>query len=570
MWKQRPFDEFREKTLIAQGKSKLLSRLLSQRNISPDTIEDFLASEYKNLNHPYSLHDVEKASSIFLEVAKANGRIAVAGDYDCDGIISATMIKELCNSFGLECNVFLPSRLEHGYGLSEKTVAAFLEKNKDIPDLLFVVDCGTNSKKEIDMLREAGIKKIIIIDHHSVDEKNLALNADALVSWHLSKSNEMCACGEIFQFIRGIRQLSKKVNPIEFLTYAAVGTIADVSPVVGDNRIIVKNGLTTFAINHILASGLTALMKQSRIMAPTLTQTDVSFKIAPKINAAGRIFQPDIVYGLMIERDPDIALKIAEYIGTFNDERKAIQKKIEQQALICVEQEKEKYTHGILLFCDSWHIGVVGIVASKLVEEFNKPTIVAGKNGEIWKGSGRSVKGVNLKNVLDTCPEIFEGYGGHSGAVGVTLKTHSLNDAAIVFNKACEKYFSENSVDKNQDKFYDAKLSAKLINPKTSEILSESLYPYCQENNMEPVFMLPDALITSVSTSEGKGWKVLTFNAEKGDIKVEAPFKTFSAKCGTEIEGRRANIYFSFPQHYEMTPNKYNKFELMVSDIELL
>lgn len=570
MWKQRPFDEFREKALIAQGKSKLLSRLLAQRNVNPDTIEEFISSEYKSLSHPFEIHDLEKAVKIFIECAKKKYRVAVSSDYDCDGIIGATMIKELCTSFNLECEVFLPSRLDHGYGLSEKTVNAFLEKMQEIPELLFVIDCGTNSKNEIDMLRGSGIKKIIIIDHHTPDEKNLALNADALVSWHLSKTTEMCSCGEIFQFIRGIRQFTKAINPIEFLTYAAVGTIADVTPVIGDNRIIIKNGLTTFAINHVMASGLTALMKQSRILAPTLTQTDVAFRIAPKINAAGRIFQPDIVYGLMIERDPDIAFKLAEYIGTFNDERKEIQKKIEQQALHCVEQEKENFTHGILIHCDSWHVGVVGIVASKLVEEFNKPTIVVGKNGDIWKGSGRSIKGVNLKDILDLCPEIFEAYGGHAGAVGVTLKNHTLNDASKIFNEACKKYFSDNDIESDQDKFYDAKLSAKVINADTSKIFAENLYPYCQDNNSEPIFLLPEALITSASIKEGKGWKVLTINIEKDGVRVEAPFKMFSPKLGTDIQGRTANIYFNFPQHYEISPNKFNKFELTIDDIELL
>lgn len=573
MWKQRPYDECREKSLLTQGKSKLLARLFSQRNIDPDTIEQFIGAEYKDLSHPFFLNDMKKAAEIFIENSKNKGAVCAWGDFDADGILSVVMIKELCNSFGLECNFFLPSRLEHGYGLNEKTVAAFFEKIKSRIDLLIIADCGTNSFAQIKILKEKLGCKIIILDHHTPDENtnNVATNADALVSWHLTKNAiETCACGEIFQFVRAIRQFSKKANPIEFLTLAAVGIVADVSPIIGDNRIIVKNGLTTFSISHMLSSGLIALMKQSRILAPVLTQMDVSFKIAPKINAAGRIFQPDIVYGLMIERDPDIAQKIAEYISSFNEERKVIQKQIEQQALLTVEAEEKIHTHGILIFCESWHIGVVGIVASKMVEEFNKPCIVAGKNGEIWKGSGRSVKGVNLKDILDLCPEIFEGYGGHAGAVGVTLKSHSLNDAPRIFNEACKKYFALNKIEKDDVQYYDAKLGIKVVNEKTSKMLAENMYPYCQENNVEPVFLLAGVTINSAEVKEGKGWKVLSFTVEKDGEKIEAPFKMFSPKFNTEIEGRTANIYFSFPQMHEQLPNKYSIFDLLCMDIEMV
>lgn len=567
MWESRPYDKNREEMLVKQGKSKLLARLLSQRNLDPFVIDDFIASDYKGLSHPHALNDVEKAAKLFCEVVKNNGKVAVIGDYDCDGIIGSVMIKELCNVFGIDCNSFLPSRLEHGYGLSKATVEDFFKKNEVAPDLLFVVDCGTNSKDEIKQLYDGGIKHIIIIDHHLPSE-NIATNADALVSWHLSKDDgcrEMCSCGEIFQFIRGVRWLTKKINPVEFLTYAAIGTVADVSPIIGDNRIIVKNGLTEYAINHVIASGLKSLMRQSKIYTANMTQHDVAFKIAPKINAVGRIFNPNIVFGLMIERDPDIASNTAEYIVGYNEERKKIQKDIEIEAIKMAQKQNNK--SGILVVNDKWHIGVVGIVASKLVETFNKPSIVIGKFGERWKGSGRSVKGVNLKEILDTCPEIFETYGGHAGAVGVTLKASMVDKAHKIFDKACHKYYTQKSISKEAVSYYDAMLDVPLIIPDTSLMLKNNLYPYCDEHNSEPVFMIPQVTIMDTSITEKETWRLFTFFVERNGKRCAHPFKFFTKKFGTELEGKTASVLFTFPQHDNFEATRFSQFELMVTDI---
>lgn len=567
MWQQKKYDKDREKDLISQGKGKLLSRLISQRNIPLEEVDSFLSSDYKKLSHSYTLNDCEKAVNLWCEIAKVKGEIATIGDYDADGIIGSVMIKELCNVFGLNCYSFLPSRIDHGYGLSKLSVRDFIEKCPSIPDLLFVIDCGTNSKEEIKMLYDYGIKRIIIIDHHVPSTESLALNADALISWHLSKDYkyEMCSCGEIFQFIRGIRWLTKKIDPKEFISYAAIGTVADVSPIIGDNRIIVRNGLTGYALNHVRASGLGALIRQSKIYGEGLIQHDVAFKIAPKINAVGRIFNPDIVFKLLIERDPDIANNTAEDIAEYNEERKKIQKQIEHEAVELARKYQNK--NGILVFKDSWNIGVVGIVASKLVEIFNKPSIVIGKNGDIWKGSGRSIKGINLKEILDTCPNIFESYGGHSGAVGVTLKTQSLEEANNIFDEACEKYYSDNNISQESIRNYDAMLDIPLIIPQTSIMLKNNLYPYCDENNPEPIFMVPQATIIDVKIAEGVTWRLLTFFIARNGKRCPYPFKFFTKKHDTGLEGKVMDVFFSFPQNNDFNASRFSQFELFVSDI---
>ena len=569
MWQLKTYDKEKEEAFIKRGTHKLLARLLAQRNIKLEEADKFLTPDYKDLSHPYKLHDVEKASKIFIDIVKAKGKVAVIGDYDADGVISSVMIRELCHIFGLECNVFLPSRLDHGYGLNPKTVAAFKEKLTVIPDLLIVVDCGMNNFKEIQELRNSGIKYIVIIDHHIGNKDQISTNADALVTWHLSEGIcEMCACGEVFQFIRGIRWLTKRVDPIEFLSYAAIGTIADVSPVIGDNRIIVKNGLTEYALNNVVASGLAALLKQSKIQTSALSQEDISFQIAPKINAVGRMHHPDIIFGLLVERDMSAAENIAGYILSYNDERKDVQKQIEIEAKAMIEMGNGDFANGILIINDSWHIGVVGIVAARLVDTYKKPVIVVGKHNGIWKGSGRTIVGVSIKEILDECPEIFDSYGGHDAAVGVTIKPKYLKKANAIFNKACKSIYAKHKIDENAVQYYDGNLTVKAIDPKIAKVLKQNLSPYCDENNNEPIFMLSEAIITDVSIMDkGKGWRLMKFNVEKDGYKIPYPFKTFSNIGGTELEGKKANIMFSFPQKLPNPNIPYSQFELTAVDV---
>jgi len=568
-WIKRPYDANKEAALISQGKNRLLARIFAQRKVDIDSIDIFISSEYKDISNPYSLYGIKDAAQLFVDTIKSNGNISTIGDFDADGIVSSVMIKELCNVFNVNCYSFLPSRLEHGYGLNEKSVKAFIDRQKNKIDLLIILDCGINSKKEIEELKKYA-NKIMIIDHHIIDKDRYSSNADVVVSWHLGSTCEMCTCGEVYQFIRAIHMLNKNINPIEFLTFSSIGTIADCSPIVGDNRIIVKNGLTSYAINHVRSSGLLALMKQAKIDVPSLTESDVAFKIGPRINAVGRLGEADIVFSLLTERDTEIATKIAEHVVGFNDERKKIQKDIENEAVSCVDFDKSKFTHGIFLKSKNWHVGVVGIVASRITEEFNKPAIVVGFSNELgtWKGSGRTCNGINLKEVLDTCPEIFSSYGGHAGAVGVTLKEDCLNKAAEVFNEACKKYCEKNNINTESYKYYDAKLSAKLITETTADMIHDNLYPYCEENNSEPVFLLPDVTIVDPSIKDGGTWRLLSFYVQK-DIKVEYPFKMFSPKFNAEeIDGKKADIYFQFPQKQEIQ-GKFYKFELMCVDIVL-
>ena len=565
-WKEKKYDKYKESILVKNGMHRMTARLLSQRDINTEKCSDFVSGQYKNLSHPYKLHDVEKSVKIFLDVAKNKGKISIIGDYDADGIISSTMLKELCNNFNLECEVFLPSRLEHGYGLNEKTIKTFLDKTNTIPDLLIVTDCGSNNYKEIEMLKKSGVSKIIIIDHHTIDKSLLSTNADGLISWHLTEGfNEMCACGQVFHFIRGIRWMTKKVSPIEFLTYAAIGTISDVSPLIGDNRIVVRNGLTEYAINHIIGVGFNSLLNHSKIHPSALTQSDVSFKIAPRINAVGRLSDPNIVHQFLIERDVGQANGLAEFICDYNDKRKQIQEEIEKKIDKKINNEM---SHGILVYDESFHIGVVGIVASRIVDRYKKPVIVIGFHNGEWKGSGRSIGGIDIKQLADDCSHIFSKYGGHQSAIGVTLNNDYLKNAHKIFNSVCEKHIE--SIGDNVDKQFDAVINPKSISIEIANVILRDIYPYTSDLNEEPIFKLNNVLVSDTNFIEKDNWSLIKFRANRKDYQIPYDFQLFSPPFGSEIDGRTVNLIFKFPQKINDPINQYYQFHLELIDVEFL
>lgn len=565
MWKLRPYSTKNESMFKADGVEPILARLLAQRIANPKNAERFLSTDYPNLRHPSSLPNMESAVEHFVDAVKNKRSIAVLGDYDADGVVSGTMMKELCRAVGVDCHVFLPSRLEHNYGLSGKSAEAFKSMHKnDPPYIVFLLDCGSNNKTEIEDLKAMGIKKVVVIDHHIITEEKGSYNADSFVNWHLGEEKEeMCTCGLMFQFIRGVRWKGLNVNPIAFLTYAAIGTIADVSPIVGDNRIIVKNGLTGYALNSVSASGLHSLIGRDTLAKGYLTQEDVSFKIAPRINAVGRIKHPDLAFGLLVELDPGAADKIATEVIESNDERKTIQKKAEVEASSFVG---EQHKHGIFLVKDDWHIGVAGIVASRIVEDFGKPAIIVGSYNGVYRGSGRSVKGVNVKEILDDCKEMFSAYGGHAMACGVTLKPEYIDRANQMFNDACERYYSKHNVDLERHRYYDMTLKIDSVNMELATLLSEKMAPYCEATNPEPVFLLKNVRVFEVfrkDYQQGK-YKILKFKVSKDEKTLPYTFLSFqlSRRFGEEIEGKHMNVYFKMPQ----SPDA--KFELQLVDLE--
>jgi len=543
MFVLRPYNKNKEE-LYNKNNPRLISRLLSQRNI--DNIDEFLKCDYDALSDPYTLNGVKEASKLFCQVILEKGAISSFGDYDSDGIISSVMIHELCKTLKHDCTSFLPSRLEHGYGLNKTAIEHYKKTVKNPPNLLVILDCGSNSEEHILELKKWGVKHIIIIDHHTIEANKATKSANVLINWHIDNKSEMCTCGLVYQFIRGIRKLTKRIDPIEYLTYAAIGTIADIMPIIGDNRIIVKNGLLSSTLNKVSGSGLNSIL--STRFSNGLNQKNIAYQVVPKLNAPGRIHTPDFVLKFLIERNSDQTEKMLELLNKLNKERKSIQERIEKEALNKINGNIDAYKHGILVYDDKWHVGVVGIVASKLVERFKKPVVIAGLHEKLYKGSSRANNDINIYEILTSCKELFTEFGGHKQAAGIILNPDKLNDASTIFNNACQKYLEKHNICTESSRFYDAELKAKTVNVETKNMLLDTLYPYCASNNPEPIFMI-SGIVTGLTLKEKDDWKKMSFKIKQNNDITELNFVTFSPEYGTDLNGCFVKVYFTFPQN---------------------
>jgi single-stranded-DNA-specific exonuclease len=538
-----------EKSMKIGGMNPLLSRLLSQRQI--DDVDGFLnphQDTYLHLKNLSLIKNIKDISNLLMGICTDKKSVACIGDYDTDGIISSYMIRRICDILNIECNVFLPSRFEHGYGLNAQTLASFIAftlENKT-PDLLLILDCGSSSEKEIKKLKSFGIEKIAVIDHHIFNDENFSRSANSVVNWRMYDSQEMCTCGlvylialEMFSTYGNITQ----DNLQELLSLAAIGTIADVSPIIKDNRIIVKQGLKFF--NKLSSKGLSTLIELCKLNNKTITQEQVGFRLAPRLNAVGRLGSPQEAFDLLVSKNKDEIDDIIQVLEITNKNRQEIQGNILEEAIGMFNEKEMEY--GILLVNPKWNIGVVGVVASEIAEKFHKPTVVIGREKGILKGSGRSIKGISLIKILDLCSEMFDKYGGHDYAAGVTLKKKYLDKSRKIFNDACQKVLVEENKNCNKEVFYDAVLKPSSISEDTYKIVN-LLYPYCDINNPEPIFKLSEVAVSLVDRKENPNWILSILKVDGINFK----FKTFNDEIGSLKEfGKRANVYFKFPQSYD-------------------
>jgi len=529
----------------------IASSLLSIRNLEES--ESFLNPSFKDFSDPSSIYGCSEVAEYFSKAVKEKLKVAVIGDYDVDGVVSASMLKMFFDAFGVPCHVFLPHRIEQGYGLNAKTMASFLKDCDFQPDLVIAADCGTSSEEEISKLKESGVKTVLVIDHHKPNEGMFCKSADAIMNWRLGPGEETCTAGQIFHLAR---LYSKKYMPkgkkfpselSAFLPMAAVAIVADIMPISGDNRIIVRKGLERM---NSAPAGIVSLAKSCGMTENgSITQKEIAFRIAPKINASGRIDSPVGAFDLVMEKDETLAEGHVETLNKWNKERQIIQKDISKEA---IEQAKQSgFKNGIMVYNESWHVGVVGIVASRLVEEFGVPAIVIGESEGKRKGSARSVQGVSVKSVMDSCSKVFEAYGGHDMAAGCSLKEDYYETAAIEFDKACSKWYEDHGKPEIK-KIYDMELEIQDLNLATARALKETLYPYCDVSNPEPIFKLSNVTIVDTYVKDGDTWKLTKFKCSKFGSPSKLSFVTFSSDFDDILKrDDEVDVYFSFGQNTE-------------------
>lgn len=500
-WECYAVDENKVNELVEKfGISGILSRILVNKNITQkDEIDLFMNPTRKDFQDPFLMPDMEIIVDRVLQAIEQKEKIMIYGDYDADGITSITVLKSFLEERGLEVASYIPNRLDEGYGLNKTALKKIYD---DGYRLIITVDCGISGIEEVDYANSLGIE-VLITDHHEPAEtlpKAVAV-VDAKRKDNKYPFNQLAGVGVVFKLIQAI-SIKLDLEEKEYLKYldiVCIGTISDIVPLIDENRVIAKLGLKLIAQTKNI--GLKALLEV--IGFKNIDSTTISFGVAPRINACGRMGDEQVALDLFLEKDYDKAKELAIKLNEYNIERQTIEKSIFDEATEKIEKnEKDKAC--IIVGSEGWHHGIIGIVASKVTEMYFKPSILICFEGNDGKGSGRSIPGFDLHDALMECSDYLEKFGGHSMAVGVTVS----RDKFELFKNKFEEYAKSHDVDKIIPVInIDSELSLKNIDIDSVKSL-QKLEPYGEANKM-PVFMIRNLKINSIrALSEGKHLKL--------------------------------------------------------------
>ena len=403
------------------GISKVLAQVLINRGVNnPEDAEKFLKVDLDYLLDPYLFSDMRKAVNLIKRAAENKQRVMVFSDYDVDGITSLTLLKAALSKIGLDSVHYLPHRIKEGYGLNKNILNIVKQKNAK---LLITADCGTNSHHEIKELRSHNIE-VIVTDHHESVGSELT-SASAIINPKLKSSNykyrDLAGVGVAYKLCQALT--SEML--FEDLDLVSLGTIADVVPLTGENRIMVKEGLSR--ISQTKRLGIKALIEVSGIKNKEITSEFVSYILGPRLNASGRMDSAEASLNLLMSEQKDEAGELAKIVDTHNRQRQKIENKILEEAVDLIDKEINFKEHKIIVVAkEDWHQGVLGIVASKLADRFYRPTIIISKTNDLCKGSGRSIKNFHLFEALLESRDLLEAFGGHQYAAGLVITKDNI------------------------------------------------------------------------------------------------------------------------------------------------
>lgn len=474
--------------------NRIIAELLLRNGLSdPEVASRFLEPRLATLHDPFLLKNFWEGAARLQTAIEKHQSVTVLGDYDVDGVSSTTLLVGILRRFGLQPHYVVPRRAEDGYGLSRSAIDRALKAG--VPDLFIALDCGTNSHDEVAYLIEQGCD-VIVVDHHRSTEETLSQGL--LINPHVSAEEgpvgedgrNLCTVGLVFKLVHGLlKLLREEKHPTAFeiklseeLDLVAMGTVADLVPLRGENRTLARHGLRI--LRETRRPGLRALMTTSGVAyGQYLTPVDISFRLGPRINASGRLADAVMAVELLLSQDHDFSAKTASKLDQFNRDRQDIERDITKEAERMVD---ELYADdpGIVLYSEDWHPGVVGIVAGRVTRKYNRPCVVLGNDGDLAKGSGRSVNGVNLVEILSACSGELDSWGGHPMAVGVGATKDKLPAFRAKFAEAIREHSGSDVAER------ELTISAWLDATEVSEGLMndiESLHPFGQGNS-EPVF----------------------------------------------------------------------------------
>ncbi len=462
---------------------EIIATLLVQRGIETfEQAKTFFRPTLADLHNPYLMKDMDKAIARIEKAIANNENILVFGDYDVDGTTAVSLVSSYLRTFYPNVATYIPDRYAEGYGISYMGID--YSEDNDI-SLIIALDCGI---KSIDHVNYAKAKNIdfIICDHHRPGD----ILPDAVAVLDPKREDcsypydELCGCGVGFKLIQALAENRNQTidDLIEYLDLVATAIAADIVPITGENRVLAKFGLEV--INSNPRPGIKALIQN--VKKKVLTITDVVFIVAPRINATGRIKHGNEAVALLTEYDLDQAEQFASEIEQHNSDRKELDKQITKEALLQIEENNEQNRFSTVVYQENWHKGVIGIVASRLVENYYRPTIVFTKSGEKLAASARSVKDFDVYNALEACAEHLEQFGGHMYAAGMTLLEENYENFKNAFEKVVQETIHPDLL--TPEISYDAEIELSEINPKLMRLLKQ-FEPFGPEN-MTPLFLV--------------------------------------------------------------------------------
>lgn len=482
--------------------NKLLATILVNRNITEkEDIRLFLEPTRRDFHNPFRITDMEKAVERIIKAIENQEKVTIYGDYDVDGITSITVLKSFLQDRGLAVESYIPNRLEEGYGLNKQAIEKIAQNGCE---LMITVDCGISAIEEINYANSLGIETIVTYHHEPGNELPKAL---AVIDNKRKDSTypfrELAGVGVVFKVTQaiGMKLGLKEEEYLKYLDIVCVGTISDIVPLVNENRVIAKLGL--MLIRQTKNIGLRSIINSSGYTK--IDSNSISFGIAPRINACGRMGKAEEALELLMSKNYNQVSELTQRLNEHNRIRQETEKNIFENAVKQIEEEHLENNNAIIVGGHNWHHGVIGIVSSKITEMYFKPSILLSfEEDGIGKGSGRSIPGFDLHDALMQCMDTIEKFGGHSMAVGITVRKEKFESFREEFEKIAEAAHIDEIMPVIQ---VDSKIEIKDINKEMVESLKQ-LEPFGEGNRM-PVFVFKNLKIDSIrALSEGKHLKM--------------------------------------------------------------
>ena len=556
--KPQPEKEKVEKLAKELQVNSTIASILCQRNI--ETFEDaknYFRPNLKQIHDPFLMKDMDVAVSRIETAIANNENILIYGDYDVDGTTAVSLVSSYLKTIYSNIATYIPDRYAEGYGVSYKGID-FAHDNDF--SLIIALDCGIKAIEKVAYATKKNID-FIICDHHKpgpeIPKAIAVLNAKRNDCTY--PFDELCGCGVGFKLIQALG-VSRHKTIEDFLPYldlVATAIAADIVPMNGENRVLAYYGLEV--INQNPCNGIKAIIQQTK--KTELTITDVVFIIAPRINAAGRMKHGNYAVELLTEMDFDAAAEFAASIEIFNADRKELDKKITDEAIIQIIDNEEEKGFSTVVYQEDWHKGVIGIVASRLIEKYYRPTLVFTKSGDMLAASARSVKGFDVYNALQECEEFIEQFGGHKYAAGLTLRPENYTNFKDKFEEVVKRTIDTKLL--TPEISVDAAIDFSEITPKFFRIIQQ-MAPF-GPLNMKPVFSSTSVRDNGYGKQVGANNAHLKLNLFQGDNK-----KTFNA-IGFNLGTKMEFVQNDFNVAYALDENEWNghkTLQLVLKDIK--